>query len=846
MTDEYEELLRSKLHFDHRCGFEVSDDELPAILMPHQRDIVRWVVDSGRAAVFASFGLGKSIIQLAAADIIRRKAGGRALIVCPLGVRQEFARDARELLGLTTRFTRWTDEVKNADDEPDVWLTNYESIRDGRLDPSLFTVVCLDEAAVLRSLGTKTFQVFRTLCRDVPFRIVATATPSPNEHTELTNYADFLGVMDKGQALTRFFKRNSSKAGELTLMDHRASEFWAWVASWAVFVQKPSDLGYPDDGYSLPELDVRYHEIEIDPFKDMAFETQGQGLLVRDGTLGVVGASAEKRTTMPLRVAKAAELVAESPDDHFILWHHTEAERDAIDRAIPGVCEVFGNLDLDERERRIIAFSDGEERLLATKPVLSGSGCNFQRHCHRAIFVGVDFKFADFIQSIHRIHRFGQTEPVRIDIIHADTERQVLATLRKKWRQHEELTQTMSALIQEHGLARNAMAEALARSIGTERVSASGEGWEIVNDDTVRETRRMPADSVDLILTSPPYGTQYEYVAAVEDFGHNDDNDAFWRQMDHLSPEMLRVLKPGRMCVFHVKDRIRFGNVTGKGVATVQPFHAEAIMHMIGHGFDFLGEIVLDTDVVRENNQTYRLTWSEVVKDRTKLGVGTPEKILLFRKPQTDRTAGVADEPVTKTKDDYTLARWQIDAAAFWKSSGDRFITPDELEGLPVPMLRRVFADACRSRIYDYETHVKLGEDFYARGRLPTTFALLAPSTENPLIWTEVNRMQGLNTVQASKGRELHVCPFPFDVVDRVINQWSNPGDLVFDPFGGLGTTVYRALKLGRRGRCHELNPQYWADAVRYAETMERQVNMPSLFDMLDATLGDDESEPAA
>lgn len=846
-NDPYEDLLRSKLQFDTRCGFAVDDAELPDILKPHQRDIVRWVVDCGRAAVFASFGLGKSIIQLSAADIIRRRENGRALIVCPLGVRQEFARDARQLLNLSTRFTRWTDDVKNAADEPDIWLTNYESIRDGRLDPSLFTVICLDEAAVLRSLGTKTFQVFRTLCRDVPYRIVATATPSPNEHTELTNYADFLGVMDKGQALTRFFKRNSSKAGELTLMDHRAAEFWAWVASWAVFVQKPSDLGYPDDGYTLPELDVRYHEIEIDPLKDMTFESQGQGLLVRDGTLGVVGASAEKRSTMPLRVAKAAELVAESPDEHFILWHHTEAERAAITKAIDGVCEVFGNLDLDERERRIIAFSDGEERLLATKPVLSGSGCNFQRHCHRAIFVGVDFKFADFIQSIHRIHRFGQTEPVRIDIIHADTERQVLATLRKKWKQHEELTATMSELIQTHGLARNAMAEHLARSIGTERVAASGEGWEIVNDDTVRETRRMAPESVDLILTSPPYGTQYEYVAAVEDFGHNDDNDAFWAQMDHLTPEMLRVLKPGRMCIFHVKDRIRFGNVTGKGVATVQPFHAEAIMHMIGHGFDYLGEIVLDTDVVRENNQTYRLTWSEVVKDRTKLGVGTPEKILLFRKPQTDRTAGMADEPVSKTKDDYTLARWQIDAAAFWKSSGDRFITADELEGLPVPLIRRVFADACRSRIYDYETHVQLGEDFYARGRLPTTFALLAPSTENPLIWTEVNRMQGLNTVQASKGRELHVCPFPFDVVDRVINQWSNPGDLVFDPFGGLGTTVYRALKLGRRGRCHELNPQYWADAVKYAETMERQVNMPSLFDLLDETLtADDEDEGEA
>jgi DNA modification methylase len=833
MTDAYEQLLRDKITFDSACGYDIDESEINPILLPHQRDIVRWAVHGGRRAIFASFGLGKSVMQLETCRLTRTRAGGRALIVCPLGVRQEFKRDAA-MLGQTSKFVRWSSEVTDEGAEPDIWLTNYESIRDGRLDPDLFTVISLDEGAVLRSLGTKTFQTFRLLCDSVPHRFVATATPSPNEHTELTNYADFLGVLDRGQSLTRWFKRNSSKAGELTLMPHRLDEFWAWVATWSVWLQKPSDLGYSDDGYELPEIDVRYHEIEVDALNSLTFENQGQGVLVRDGALGVVGASKEKRDSITARVEKAKEIVDADPDDHFVLWHHLESERQVIARTIPDVCEVYGSLDLEERERRIVAFSDGEERLLATKPSLSGSGCNFQRHCHRAIFVGIDFKFADFIQACHRIQRFQQDRPVRIDIIHADTERQVVAELNRKWKQHREMTATMSKLIQERGLSREAMSEALARSIGTERVAASGEGWEIVNDDTVRETRRMATESVDLIWSSPPYGTQYEYVAAIEDFGHNDDNDAFWRQMDHLTPELHRILKPGRMCVFHVKDRIRFGNMNGRGYATVQPFHAEAIMHMIKHGFGFVGEITLDTDVVRENNQTYRLGWSEVVKDRTKLGVGTPEKVLLFRKNQTDRTTGAADEPVVKTKEQYTLARWQIDAASLWKSSGNRFITPEELEGLPVPTLRKVFAAACESRIYDYEAHVALGDDFAARGRLPTTFAMLAPTTESPVIWTEVNRLQSLNTSQAQKGRELHVCPTPTDVLDRCINQWSNPGDLVYDPFGGLGSCVVRALALGRRGKCTELNPLYWGDAVKYAQAMENKVNMPSLFDAFD------------
>ena len=802
-------------------------------LLPHQRDIVAWAVTGGRRAIFAAFGLGKTPMQVECCRLIIERAGGKALIVCPLGVRQEFKRDAA-IVGCVTKFVRRTEEV--SDDDGDViYLTNYESIRDGRLDPSIFTVVSLDEAAVLRSYGSKTFHEFRRLCDPVPYRFVATATPSPNRHKELLHYAHFLGVMDTGQALTRFFKRDSSKAGNLQLMPHREEEFWAWLASWAVFVQRPSDLGYSDDGYDLPPLDVRWHEIEVDKLNNLTRERNGQGVLVRDGALGVIGASQEKRDTLADRVAKTVELVAADPDDHFILWHHTEAERHALETAFPDVSSVYGSLDLDKREERIIAFSEGHSRLLATKPVLSGSGCNFQRHCHRAIFVGVDFKFSDFIQAIHRIHRFQQPAQVRIDIIHADTERDVVRRLRHKWEQHREVTGRMSDLIREHGLSGQQMAEALARSIGTERVAASGEGWEIVNDDTVRETRRMETESVDLIVTSPPYGTQYQYVAAVEDFGHNDDNEAFWAQMDHLTPQMMRVLKPGRMCLFHVKDRIRFGNVTGKGVATVQPFAAEAIFHMIGHGFDFLGEITLDTDVVRENNQTYRLTWSEVVKDRTKIGVGTPEKLLLFRKPQTDRSAGAADEPVVHSKADYSLARWQIDAAPLWKSSGDRFITPDELEGMPVPMIRSVFSEACKARIYDYEAHVRLGDDFYARGRLPTTFSLLGVDTDNPTIGTNVNRMQGLNTRQAQRGAEMHVCPFPFDVVDRCINQWSNPGDLVFDPFGGLGTTVVRALAAGRRGKCNELNPTYWADAVYYAQAEEEKQNMPTLFDALAA-----------
>jgi DNA modification methylase len=403
-----------------------------------------------------------------------------------------------------------------------------------------------------------------------------------------------------------------------------------------------------------------------------------------------------------------------------------------------------------------------------------------------------------------------------------------------KWEKHKELTATMSDLIQEHGLSRAAIEAALTRSIGVERVEAAGERWLVANNDCVPETQAMETDSVDLIVTSIPFANHYEYTPSYNDFGHTDDNGHFWAQMDYLTPELLRIVKPGRVYACHVKDRIVFGNMTGAGYSTSSPFHAEAILHARRHGFDYLGMITVVTDVVRENNQSYRLGWSENAKDSSKMGVGSPEYVLLFRKPQSDRTKGYADQPVTKDKAAYTRARWQTDAHAFWRSSGDRQLTPDELGELPADQLYKVAEQASLHEVYDYEAHVRIGEVLDGKGRLPSTFMLLAPASWHTEVWHDINRMACLNAEQSRRGQEAHVCPLQFDIVDRLITRYSNPGDLVFDPFSGLGTVAVRALRLGRRGRGVELNPGYWADSVKYLQAEERRVDMPTLFDTLD------------
>jgi len=825
----YEEFLKEKVNFDKIFGFDIDIDQINPILFPHQRDIVKWAVYGGRRAIFAAFGLGKSVIQVETLRIILAREGGSALIVCPLGVRQEFVRDAA-MLGVTAKFIRTAEEM----DGPGLYITNYESVRDGKLDPNIFTAVSLDEASVLRSFGSKTYQTFLTLFDQVRFKFVATATPSPNRYKELIHYAGFLGVMDTGQALTRFFQRDSTQANNLTLYKHKEGEFYLWLNSWSIFLQKPSDIGYSDDGYDLPEMEVVWHEVATDMVSTDS-DRDGQGFLFKNAALSLKDAAKEKRDTIPARVQKMAEIVNGSPEDHFILWHDLEDERRAIGKALPESVEIFGSLDIDIREQRIIDFSDGKSRLLSTKPQLSGSGCNFQRHCHRAVFVGVGFKFNDFFQSLHRIHRFLQKERVRIDIIYAESERDVVQILKTKWQQHEELTRKMTEVIKEHGLNKSNIAEVLTRAMGVERIEASGEGWLVANNDCVVETKLMDDNSIDEIITSIPFSNHYEYTPSYNDFGHTDNNDHFWAQMDFLTPELFRVLKPGRIYACHVKDRILFGNVTGAGVPTVSPFHAEALMHGLKHGFDFMGMITVVTDVVRENNQTYRLGWSENAKDGTKMGVGSPEYIILFHKPQTDRTRGYADVPVAKPKDAYTRARWQVDAHAFWRSSGNRPMTTDELAALPVEQRSRMFTKQTLEQVYDYESHIKIGEELEGKGALPATFMSLAPGSHHHDVWHDVNRMLTLNGEQARRNVQMHVCPLQFDIVDRLIVRFSNPGDLVYDPFGGLFTVPLRALKLGRRGRAAELNPGYFLDGVKYLEAQERKNVMPSLFDFTES-----------
>jgi hypothetical protein len=306
----YEEILRSKVQVTSQTGFAVAVEEMHPSLFGQQRDMVRWAAQRGRALIAASFGLGKTRLQVELLRHAHQRTGQPVLAICPLGVRHQFIVEDGPAMGVQFTYVR-TDAEALAATTPFL-ITNYERVRDGNITPEFLSnlgAVSLDEGAILGNLGTKTQDQFNHILEEIPYRWVATATPAPNDYRQLIHFADFLDVMDAGQALTRFFGRNPDKAGDLQLMPHMEKDFWLWVASWALFVDKPSDLGYEDTGYVMPELSVTWHRITADHEKAWQLSDQnGQRFLLKDTAAGVTQAMKEKRDSLNARIAKAWRL----------------------------------------------------------------------------------------------------------------------------------------------------------------------------------------------------------------------------------------------------------------------------------------------------------------------------------------------------------------------------------------------------------------------------------------------------------------------------------------------------------------------------------------------------------
>lgn len=840
LTEDYTEFLEGKIKLRERNGIKVDVAELHHSTKPHQRDISVWGLELSAALLAADTGMGKTHISIEISRLVQLRFGGKCLIVTELGAAETFVNDDPEVgegarLGVKLEYV--TDQREAFESECVIVVTNYERVRMGAFDFSGFTCVVLDEGNYLKNMASETTNMLQKQLAKVKFKYVATATPSPNETLELVNYAHALGITDRGQILTRFFQRNSVKAGELTLHPQHEDDFWMWVYSWAVFIQRPSDLGYDDEGYKLPALNIHWHEVEMTATIEGKVNRDGQKELYVSGSASLPDAAKVKRASIKDRL-KAAMKVMQlhgKPEDHWLIWHHLEDERKAINKEFKdhsSYSDVYGALHWKEKERRIVSFSKGELKILATKPEISGVGCNFQKHCHKNILLGITHSFDEFYQLMKRTHRYGQKEEVEVHVFYTREEYEIVQNLQRKQKEHDIARAKMREIVLKYGLNQSKFVEEKKRSFITNRTVYKGQNYQLIVNDCVYEWKQQPTNSVDLFVSSFPFGNHYEYTDKYNDFGHNTTNAEFIKQLSFLLPEMLRCLKPGRIAAVHLKNRIHYGSVTGIGFSIMHRFTHLVCDAMEAAGFHCMGFHYIPTDVVAENNQTYRLGFGEMKKDATKMGAGIPEEIWIFRKAPTSNDNAYADEPV-KVEEGYSLANWQLDADSFWKSSGNRLLMPHELKQFGIDRLQRWWKQFNKDVVYDYEENVKLLQSLDDHGKLSRTFTTMPLQSNTDFVWNDVNRMQGLNMEQSRRKQQNHICPMPFDEVDRLIKMYSNPGELVADPFGGVCTTGVRALKHGRRTILTELNETYAKCGNQYLKEEELKRDVPTLFDLL-------------
>lgn len=395
----------------------------------HQDAVLRFAIERGKSAAFLDTGLGKSFIELEFARQCAEETRKPSLILTPLAVAGQMVREGQKF-GIDARQVREQSEVGAG-----VMVANYERL--GKLDPATFGAVILDESSILKSYAGKTRAMMQEAFADTPYKLAATATPSPNDHTELGNHAEFLGVMRQQEMLSKWFINDTSTASqEWRLKGHAKGDFWAWVASWARCATMPSDLGGDDAGYILPEIDRHIHTVAADRMTNVA-----QGMLFRIPELSATSFHEEKRLTLKERCELAARLA--DHDNPVTVWCETNEESTALAKMINGAVEVHGALDPDEKERRLLGFASGEYRVIVTKPKLAGFGVNWQ-HCAHAIFASISFSYEQHYQAVRRSHRFGQTGVVRNDVVIADTEAAIWNTINAKAAKHDEMKRSMA------------------------------------------------------------------------------------------------------------------------------------------------------------------------------------------------------------------------------------------------------------------------------------------------------------------------------------------------------------------------------------------------------------------
>lgn len=637
---DYHGFLEGKLSFE-TGSHSIDAADINPMLFPFQQDITRWSLKKGRAAIFAGTGLGKTPMQLEWANQVNKSTGGDVLILAPLAVSKQTVREGAKF-DIDVNLCRHQADVK-----PGINITNYEML--DHFTPESFSGVVLDESSILKAHDGKTRTHIIESFQTVPYRLACTATPAPNDHMELGNHAEFLGVMTRAEMLSMFFIHDGGDTAKWRLKGHGVKRFWEWVASWAVMLTKPSDLGYDDEGFDLPPLNIHQITIDAENVEGLStlFPTEAQTLLERRQA---------RRDSTADRVAKCAEIV-NSTDDTWLIWCGLNNESQALTAAIEDAVEVKGADTSEHKENSMMGFSGGEVKRLVSKASICGFGMNWQ-HCNKMAFVGLSDSFEQMYQAIRRCWRFGQTNPVDVYVITVSTEGAVVRNIKRKERDFEKMLSGMIAATQE--ITKENI-------VGTKKETAvyatdksEGDGWKMMLGDSVELIKSIDTDSIHYSIFSPPFASLYTYSNSERDMGNCRDYDDFGVHFRFLVDELFRVMMPGRLLSFHCMNL-----PTSKqhhGFIGIQDFRGDLIRQFVDAGFIFHSEVCIWKDPVTAMQRTKALglLHKQIKKDSCMSRQGVPDYLVTMRKP------GDNPERVTHTNESFPVKVWQNYASPVW------------------------------------------------------------------------------------------------------------------------------------------------------------------------------------
>ena len=726
---DYLEFLESKKRPFIESGFEIKENELNKNLFDFQKFIVKTALKKGRFAIFADCGLGKTLMQLDWAEKVANKTKSKVLILAPLAVKGQTLQEAKKF-GI---------DISNIE------INNYEQLEN--IDESIYSGIVLDESSILKNFTGKYKNLIIEKFKNTPYKLACTATPSPNDLNEIGNHSEFLNVLDAQDMRAKWFVRDEGM-NNYRLKGHAKKDFYGWISNWAVMLTNPSDLGFDGSKYILPELNYIEKMIETN--------SRDNGKLFNEGSVSATDFNKELKLTLIERFDEVAKIVNNS-NESFIIWvNQNEEEKKALE-LIPDSIAVNGSEKPEIKEKKLLGFANGEFRVLVTKKKIAQFGMNFQ-NCNNQVFASLDFSFEGLYQAIRRSYRFGQKNNVNIYIITADTMENVMSSINKKQSQFLEMQSEMNKYI-------NGDSFGLLDSYDFKEVKTD-DYW-LMKGDSCQEIKRIPDNSVDLIVFSPPFSSLFTYSNYIHDMGNNENHEEFFKQYHFLLQDLYRILKPGRLMVCHTKDLAVYKNSSGyTGLYDFTGEHHRAVENV---GFKYHSKINIWTDPVLEmqRTKTQRLLYKQLRKDSSYTGVGLPEYCTVFRKWEGNEEDW---KPINnKNQNNFPLDIWQQWASPIWN------VEKSDIEHLEETMK-------------EYRVNS----------------------------WFDIKRTDVLNNSEGTDlGDEKHIAPLQLSVIRKSVQMWSNPGETVFTPFLGIGSEVYESVKLGRFGIGIELKDKYFETAVK-------------------------------